>query len=327
MRLVSFVVGTPIGPLTRVGAVLADGRYADLEAAYRGSLLAGGLSPAGAHRLSRAAVPSDMVGFIENGDIALDAARRGLEFVAAGGEAGPDGARLAYDPGEVKLLSPLPRPPLIRDFMAFETHLRNIYPKLGREIPPAWYELPVYYKGNPSAVGADGEVVAMPSYAERLDFEFEFAAVIGRGGANIPAERALSHVYGYMIYNDFSARDIQQKEMSVGLGPAKGKDFSRAHVFGPWLVTADEIPDVYALAMSATVNGKPWTDSSTATMHWRFEEMIAHASRDEELVPGEIFGSGTVGGGSAMEMGSFLTHGDRVALTVERLGTLTNTVG
>ncbi|MDR3473697.1 MAG: fumarylacetoacetate hydrolase family protein [Devosia sp.] len=327
MRLVSFVVTTPIGRLTRVGAVLANGRFADLEVGYRNLLVAGTYSTSAARRLSNAAVPGDMVAFIENGEAGLAAARDALEWIATADDRSADGTRLSYAPSEVKVLAPIPRPPLIRDFMAFEAHLKNIYPKLGRDIPPAWYELPVYYKGNPSAVGADGDVVAMPSYAERLDFEFEFAAVIGRGGADISRDKAMAHIYGYMIYNDFSARDIQQREMSVGLGPAKGKDFRRAHVFGPCLVTADEVPDVYSLGMKAWVNDKAWTDSSTSTMHWRFDQMIAHASTSEELVPGEIFGSGTVGGGSAAEVGSYLSRGDKVVLEVDRLGTLSNTVG
>ncbi len=327
MRLVSFVVETPVGPLTRVGAVLPDGRYADLQAAYHAHLATSGVAPAGAARLAAATVPADMVAFIENGDRALDAARQAIEWLAASGDIGPDGARLACAAGNVRLLAPIPRPPLIRDFMAFEQHLKNIYPKLGREIPKQWYELPVYYKGNPSATGADGDIIAMPSYAERLDFEFEFAAVIGRGGKNISRAGAMDHIYGYMLYNDFSARDIQQREMAVGLGPAKGKDFTKAHVFGPWLVTADEIPDIYALKMTATVNGASWTDSNSSTMHWRFDQMLAHASMDEELVPGEIFGSGTVGGGSAAEMGQALYAGDRVVLTMDRLGTLSNAVG
>jgi 2-keto-4-pentenoate hydratase/2-oxohepta-3-ene-1,7-dioic acid hydratase in catechol pathway len=137
----------------------------------------------------------------------------------------------------------------------------------------------------------------------------------------------MEHIYGFMIYDDFSARDIQKREMSVGLGPAKGKDFGKAHVFGPWLVTRDEIPDVYNLAMMAEVSDVSWCTSSTGTMYWRFEDMIAHASRDERLVPGEIFGSGTVGGGSAAERGEVLKRGDAVALRVERLGTLNNRIG
>ena len=328
MRLVSFELDTPIGPLTRVGAVLADGRYADLQSAYRAHLQTNGtVSPSGAGRIAAAVVPTDMVGFIENGAEGLDAAAAALEWIGANGDVGPDRACLAFARDEVRLLAPIPRPPLIRDFMAFETHLKNIYPKLGRDIPPQWYELPVYYKGNPSAVGADGDTIEMPAYATNMDFEFEFAAVIGRGGANIAAADAMGHIYGYMLYNDFSAREIQQREMAVGLGPAKGKDFQRGHVFGPWLVTADEIPDIYALGMRASVNGKPWCDTSTATMHWRFDKMIAHASMNEMLVAGEIFGSGTVGGGSAAEMGSVLNKGDEVTISMDRLGTLTNAIG
>ncbi len=327
MRLVSFELSTVTGPLTRIGAVLQDGRYADLQSAYRAVLGDNGASKEGAARLAAATVPSDMVAFIQNGPTALDAAQSALDWVTAKDETGPDGATLVFAPEAVTLLAPIPRPPLIRDFMAFEQHLKNIYPKLGREIPPQWYELPVYYKGNPSAVGADGDVVPMPAYATNMDFEFEFAAVIGRGGSDIQRADAASHIYGYMVYNDFSAREIQQREMSVGLGPAKGKDFQKGHVFGPWLVTADEIPDIYALRMQATVNGQPWCDTSTSTMHWRFDQMIAHASMNEMLVAGEIFGSGTVGGGSAAEVGKSLAKGDKVVLTIDRLGTLSNAIG
>jgi 2-keto-4-pentenoate hydratase/2-oxohepta-3-ene-1,7-dioic acid hydratase in catechol pathway len=325
MRLVSFELPTPAGALVRIGAVLPDGRYADLQSAYRAVLAGNGASKEGAARLAAATMPSDMVAFIENGVTALDAAQSALDWVVANGDI-HDGATLAFAPEAVKLLAPIPRPPLIRDFMAFETHLKNIYPKLGRDIPPEWYNLPVYYKGNPSAVGADGDAIDMPVYATNMDFEFEFAAVIGRGGTNIVREEAHKHIFGYMIYNDFSAREIQQREMSVGLGPAKGKDFERGHVFGPWLVTADEIRDVYALGMKAQVNGQPWCDTSTSTMHWRFDQMIAHASTNERLVPGEIFGSGTVGGGSAGEMGKTLGRGDEVILSVDGLGTLTNRI-
>ncbi len=327
MRLVSFELSTVTGPVTRIGAVLPDGRYADLQSAYRAVLGDNGASREGAARLAAATIPSDMVAFIQNGVTALDAAQSALDWVMVKSEVGPDGATLVFAPGAVKLLAPIPRPPLLRDFMAFEAHLKNIYPKLGREIPPQWYELPVYYKGNPSAVGADGDPVPMPVYATNMDFEFEFAAVIGKGGSNIQRADAASHIYGYMIYNDFSAREIQQREMSVGLGPAKGKDFEKGHVFGPWLVTADEIPDIYALRMQASVNGQPWCDTSTSTMHWRFDQMIAHASMNEMLVAGEIFGSGTVGGGSAAEMGKSLARGDEVVLSIERLGTLRNAIG
>lgn len=321
MRLISLEVPGAVGLETRIGCVLDDSTVVDLNAAYR-SLLESrrGLESAAAERLAAAILPTSMRRFIEGGSLTLDAARETLESLDA-----VDNLPNVFAKG-VRRLPPLPDPPLVRDFMAFEQHLKNIYPRLGREIPPAWYELPVYYKANPASLGADGDAITIPSYADELDFEFEFAAVIGRGGSDIPAARAADHIYGYMIYNDFSARTIQQKEMSVGLGPAKGKDFHRGHVFGPWLVTADEVPDVYDLSMHAEVNGREWSRSSTSTMHWRFEDMIEHASRDEPLQTGEIFGSGTVGDGSAAERGESLKAGDRVVLTMDVLGTLSNHV-
>ena len=319
MKLISFRIATHFGQEVRIGALDGNEAVIDLQSAYRRSLVERGLTEAAAARVSAAVIPSDMVGFMEGGDHALDAAREAMSWAASNGEG-------TLPLSEARLLSPVPRPPLIRDFMAFETHLKNIYPKLGREIPPAWYELPVYYKGNPSSVGAHEEDVAMPSYADELDYEFELGMVIGIGGKDIPAERAMDHVFGFMIYDDFSARAIQAQEMSVGLGPAKGKDFGNAHVFGPYLVTKDEIPDIYNLRMVCRVNGEVRCDESTATMHWRFEQLIAHASRDERLVPGEVFGSGTVGNGSGAEISRFLNRGDVVELEVERLGLLRNRV-
>jgi 2-keto-4-pentenoate hydratase/2-oxohepta-3-ene-1,7-dioic acid hydratase in catechol pathway len=326
MRLVSFAVPAVIGLQRRLGAVLDDDRLIDLNAGYELVLRRKhGLVEEGARRIAAAVLPASMRAFLEGGDVSDDAARSVLDAVAAGTHIEP--VEVSVRTETVVPLAPVPDPPLIRDFMAFEEHLLNIYPRLGREIPPAWYELPVYYKGNPASVGAAGDVIDLPSYAETLDFEFELAAVIGRSGIDIIPEDALDHVAGYMIYNDFSARDIQQQEMSVGLGPAKGKDFTKAHVFGPWLVTADEVPDIYDLSMRAEVNGRLWCESSTSTMHWRFEDMIAHASRNERLQVGEILGSGTVGGGSGAERGESLSPGDTVVLTVDLLGTLSNQVG
>lgn len=327
MRLVSFRAGTPDGPQLRIGAVLQDGSVVDLALAHRLMLENQGLTPAAARRISGALLPGDMVAFIEGGERSRAAAEEALEWAArAGHEESPGGLSVVRPLDEVDLLPPIPRPPLLRDFMAFETHLRNIYPKLGREIPPAWYEIPVYYKANPSSLAAHGDSIPMPPYARELDFEFELAAVIARPGRDIPRERAREYVFGYMIYNDFSAREIQSKEMSVGLGPAKGKDFVRGHAFGPWLVTADEIPDVYNLHMVARVNGEVWCEANSGTMHWRFEDMIAHASWGEELQVGEIFGSGTVGWGSGAERDTFLQPGDVVELEVKGIGVLRNTI-
>lgn len=320
MRLLSFGIETPLGPQVRVGCEGPDGAVIDLTLATEALLVRRrGLEREPARRIAAALVPPRMLAFIEGGSLTLDQAREVAEWAATSGDAPPP-------PAAITRLPVLPGPPLIRDFMAFETHLKNIYPRLGRDIPPEWYNFPAYYKGNPASLGADGDDIAIPDYCEQFDFEFELAAIIGRAGTDIPAERALDHIYGFTIYNDFSARDFQSREMTIGLGPAKGKDFEKGHVFGPVLVTRDEIPDPYALDMRATVSGRDWCQASSGSMHWRFEDMIAHASRQERLRVGEIFGSGTVGGGSANEFGGRLERGDEVALTVEHIGTLRNRV-
>ncbi|TXN29481.1 fumarylacetoacetate hydrolase family protein [Lacisediminihabitans profunda] len=331
MKLVSFETAGHHGRVAHLGALVtgdADtGELVDLGAATRALLAAEHIADEGARRIAAALVPSSLLGFIEGG-----ARSRGLadEALATALERGwdrdPHGARIRYDASEITHLPAISDPPLLRDFMAFEEHLLNVFPKLGREIPDEWYRRPVYYKGNPSAVGAHEQDVAIPTYADRLDLEFEFAAIIGRAGVDIPEEDALSYIFGYTVYDDFSARDIQEAEMTVGLGPAKGKDFLGAHVLGPVVVTADELGDPYALRMTAFVNGVNWTDGSSADMHWKFEQMIAYASRDELVRVGEVFGSGTVGHGSGVEQSKWLEPGDVVELTVEGIGTLRNRV-
>lgn len=323
MRLLSFEIETSFGPEARVGTEAGPDRVLDLTLAAALMLeRQRGIEASRARSIAEEAVPTRMLDFIAGSTFTLELAEEVLDWALKSGDAGRAWDMFTHG----RRLAVLPTPPLIRDFMAFEEHLENIYPRLGRDIPSEWYKLPVYYKGNSGSVGAHGEEISIPSYCENFDFEFEFAAVIGRGGSDITEENALSHIYGYTIYNDFSARDIQAREMSVGLGPAKGKDFNSAHVFGPVLVTRDEIPDAYALSMIAHINGETWCETSSAKMHWRFEQMIAHASRAETLRVGEIFGSGTAGGGSKAERGEALSRGDTIALNVEHIGTLENHV-
>lgn len=327
MKLVCFQVATAIGPVTRIGAVDANEDFVDLAAAWVGFATNLGATPDAATRLAAALFQPDMVGFIATGDVGLDAAHQALAWATDHPDDEDTTPRAHYAPGDVTLLPPIPRPPLLRDFMAFETHLRNIYPRLGRDIPPEWYNLPIYYKGNSGSLGAHGQDVPIPSWADALDYEFELAMVIGKPGKDIPREQAMEHVFGFMIYNDFSERGIQGREMSVGLGPAKGKDFHNAHVFGPYLVTRDEIADPYNLRMTSRLNGAVNCTENSRSMHWRFADMIAHASMSEALAVGEIFGSGTVGNGSLAERGESLKRGDVIELEVEGLGTLCNRVG
>jgi 2-keto-4-pentenoate hydratase/2-oxohepta-3-ene-1,7-dioic acid hydratase in catechol pathway len=327
LKLTSFKVSTGLDEQIRIGAVADQKRVLDLEACYRLSLLESGMTERAAARISRALLPSDMLDFIEAGEPARQAANAALDWASKQGAASAKkGITFSSKLSDLFLLPPIPRPPLIRDFMGFETHLKNIYPKLGLEIPPEWYKLPVYYKGNAGSVSGHNNPIHLPSYAQELDFEFEFAVVIGKGGINIPATQAMDHVFGYMIYNDFSARDIQSREMSVGLGPAKGKDFMGGHAIGPWIVTADEIEDIYNLKMTARINGEVYCDAHSSSHHWHFKDVIAHASMDEYIYPGEVMGSGTVGGGSGIEGDTYLKRGDVIELEMEGIGTLRNKV-
>lgn len=331
MRLLPFFTTSNAGRAVHLGALADgdadDGLLIDLTAATRALVAGKGAGTDAARRIAAALVPPAVVDFIAGGPVTLDTAGEALQAaVDTGRETDPIGAAIRYSTGSIERLPAVPDAPLLRDFMGFEQHLANIYPRLGRTIPPEWYELPAYYKGNTAALGAHGADIAVPAYADRLDIEFEVAAVIGPGGQDIAEEDALEHVFGWTVYDDFSARAIQSKEMAVGLGPAKGKDFIAGHVLGPMLVTADEIPDPYAMRLEARVNGEVWTQGSTGDMHWRFEQMIAHASRGEIVRTGEIFGSGTVAGGSGSEQDRTLDPGDVIELEVDVIGVLRNRI-
>jgi fumarylacetoacetate (FAA) hydrolase len=235
-----------------------------------------------------------------------------------------------YRESEFSFLPPIVRPPAFRDFYAFEQHVKTARARRGLEMPPAWYEQPVFYFSNPnSLIGHDAPVFAPAGCAE-LDYELELGIVIGRGGRDIAPERAWEHVYGFTIVNDLSARDLQRAEMSVGLGPAKGKDFATA--VGPWLVPRHELADRIAgekltLEMKARVNGRELSRGNVASLHHSIPRLIAHASRDAELFPGDLLGTGTVGTGCILELGpentgGWLKPGDVVELEVERIGVL-----
>ena len=197
-----------------------------------------------------------------------------------------------------------------------------------------WYERPVYYKGNRFNVVGHGAPVRMPRYTRAFDWELEFGILLGKGGRDIARDKAHEHIGGYVVFNDFSARDIQGREMGGRLGPAKGKDFDTGNAIGPVLVTPDEVPDPYGLEMTARINGQEVSRGHSRGMRYGFEEMIAYVSQDETLHPGEFFGSGTATlpesgrdrRGCGVEMGRFLQAGDVIELEVERLGVLRNTV-
>jgi 2-keto-4-pentenoate hydratase/2-oxohepta-3-ene-1,7-dioic acid hydratase in catechol pathway len=249
---------------------------------------------------------------------------------------------------QVRLLAPVPVPMQIRDFLVSEklfrqARLQNLRLRSQKEPnpeeavrqgleqgicnpPQVWYEQPIYFKANRFSVIGTETDVEWPSYSETFDYELEMGMFIGKTGKNILREDAGSHIFGYTIFNDMSARDAMNREMPVGLGPAKGKDFDTGNVIGPWIVTADEIPDPYNLQMEVRINGKFRSRGTLAEMHHKFEDMIAHVSKSETLHAGELFGSGTIGDGSGQEHGIYLSPGDVIELEIEKIGVLRNRV-
>src|SRR2546428_9371435 len=232
------------------------------------------------------------------------------------------------------LKAPVPALPTLRHFYAFEDHVKAARARRGLAMPGEWYEFPAFYYSNPHVICGPDDNVPYPSYAKALDYELEIACVIGRSGMDIPESEAEGHIAGYTILNDWSARDVQVGEMKIGLGPAKAKDFATS--LGPWLVTHDELqdrktaPGKFNLKMTAKVNNKQLSIGNMHEMHWTFPQMIARASQSVQLQPGEVFGSGTVGTGSLLELGpevhAWLKPGDIVELEIERLGVLRNKV-
>ncbi|MBZ0274772.1 MAG: fumarylacetoacetate hydrolase family protein [Anaerolineae bacterium] len=231
---------------------------------------------------------------------------------------------------------PVPRINSLRDFYAFEQHVKTANENRGRSVPKEWYDFPVFYFSNHNAVFGMEDTIPYPIGSDALDYELEVACVIGKEGRDISAEKAEEYIFGYMIFNDWSARDIQRREMAVGLGPAKGKDF--ANSFGPYLVTPDELadrhagrPGVYDLTMTARVNGVERSRGNWKDLYWSFGEMLARASAGVTLYPGDVIGSGTVGTGCLLELtkaqGPWLQPGDVVELEIERLGILRNVIG
>lgn len=324
MRLVTVELQTVLGRHQRLG-MLWQGGVLDVHLAG-GWLLRERGEPAW-RSLAGVLAPSALRPFLEAGAQAWHLLRDAVHALEALDELpqGPDGARLLHPIDELRWLAPLPDPTSLRDFYAFEEHVRTGFAKRGEDIPPAWFELPVYYKGNHRTIlGPDAEL-PWPRYTRELDFELEVAAIIGREGRNIPVERALDYVAGYTLMNDVSARDIQRKEMACRLGPAKGKDF--ATVLGPWLVTPDELPDMTHLPATVRVNGEVWSETDAGNPYWNFAQMIAHVSMDETLYPGDVIASGTVGRGCGLELGRLLAPGDLVELAVEGFGVLRNRVG
>jgi fumarylacetoacetate (FAA) hydrolase len=269
----------------------------------------------------------NMLRLIQAGETGLDEVRTALGNAAA---------QDLIPHERVRLHAPLTHPASVRDFYAFEAHVRQANASRGREVPQAWYEMPVFYFSNHQAIYGPNETIPYPAYTEALDFELELACIIGKTGKNIHENQAEAYIFGYTIFNDWSARDIQRQEMSVGLGPAKGKDFATS--LGPWIVTPDELQicatgrsGVYDLSMQARINGQPRSTGNFKDIYYSMGALISRASEEVWLYPGDVIASGTVGSGCLLELtagnGPWLQPGDVVELEISQLGVLHNPIG
>jgi 2-keto-4-pentenoate hydratase/2-oxohepta-3-ene-1,7-dioic acid hydratase in catechol pathway len=299
-------------------------RFATWEAAG-GTVHAGVVSDAGLHELPARATVLDLV-------------RAGLPAALEAGAAALEGPAVPLD--SVRLLPPL-RAPTVRDFVAFEEHVEGVRKAIDgvADVPAEWYQAPTFYFTNPYALIGAHDDVPVPPGSQVLDFELEVAVVVGRDGASLTPEQAREHIFGYTVLNDWSARDLQRREMKVLLGPAKGKD--SATTLGPWLVTADELEPYLdgdgflALDLRAYLNGELVGQDLLSNMGWPFEELISYASRGTVVRAGDVLGSGTCGnGGCLAELWGRsgrnepppLRPGDVVELTVEGIGTVRNRI-
>lgn len=257
-----------------------------------------------------------------DGDTVLDVGFDGdmVAFIEAGAPLGDERAV-----PDARLLAPLV-PRSFRDFLAFEGHLTNAYRNLGREVPAEWYDVPAYYRSMGTTVIGPDTVLPWPSYSRQLDHELELAAVIGRRCRDVAAADALDCVFGYTIWNDMSARDVQRRELPVGMGPAKAKEWDGSNVLGPCIVTSDEI-DLDTLELEVRINGERWGGDRISAMHHTFGDLIAYAAQDQTLLPGEVLGSGTATGGSGLELDRWIQPGDVIEMEAGPIGILRNTVG
>jgi 2-keto-4-pentenoate hydratase/2-oxohepta-3-ene-1,7-dioic acid hydratase in catechol pathway len=283
-------------------------------------------------------VEDDQVFVLPRGRTVAELVGRGLEWALYTGAEARKGRPVPL--ASVSLVLPY-KPPSIRDFVTFESHVEGVRRSIDHAVgvPEAWYDAPTFYFTNPHALYGPGEAVPRPAACRALDFELEVAAVLGRGGRDLGEAEAKDAIFGYTIFNDWSARDLQSREMQTGLGPAKGKDF--ASTIGPWIVTADELEDRHDadgfldLDCQVSVNGTRVGHDRLAHMHWTFAQMISYASRDSVVLPGDLLASGTTGGGGCLaelwgrngaQTPPPLEPGDRVMMTVEGIGTLAGDV-
>lgn len=332
MKVCTYIRQTPLGQFKRLGVFFNESTIVDVNLIWQKNLELEGFFNAKQRAFETA--PHLLSDFLTRyQDSSIEILEETMELFEDLTEQGilktNDGADLSFDlkdDEDVKLGCPIDKINCYRDFYAHEKHVAKGFEKRNEPIPEAWYEIPAYYKGATAGFIGPEDTIVWPHYTQKLDYELEFGIVIGKDGKNIKASEALDHIFGYTIFNDISARDIQKKEMAVRLGPAKGKDF--CSVVGPVIVTADEFAGAEPnLKMTATVNGKIWSEGYTGDSHYSWAQMIEHASKEEWVLATDFMGSGTVGTGCGLELDKWIQPSDIIELEIEKIGKLKNIIG
>lgn len=332
MKVCTFKRSSHLGVTKRLGLFLDEKTIIDVNFCWQAKFEKEGFySPDGRASLF---APSSLAQFLRlHQDRAIEKLKETLQLYESLAKEGMlktlTGADIAFhmmDVPQLKFDAPLDEINMYRDFYAHEKHVKKGFEKRNEPVPPAWYEIPAYYKGgNAGFIGQD-EIIPWPYYSDQLDYELELGVVIGRDGKNVKAKDIKKHIFGFTILNDISARDIQRKEMSIRLGPAKGKDW--CSIMGPVIVTFDEFNyEEPNLLMTASVNGEEWSRGQSGDCHYSWGEMIEHMGMEEWIRATDFIGSGTVGTGCGLELDKWIKPGDKLELSIERIGTLKNIVG
>lgn len=334
MKLVTFAIDTPVGEIRRVGAIRSkDGFYVDLAAGREALLKSQGMEQA--YQQAQLDCPSDMMDFIRAGDDALKKGYEVLDYAAEMGTEKVDGLTVVYDPATVTLLTPLTRPNTIRCFSLSERHMLNgiasmqdtaawggVKPSLTK-LPDEWYNLPTHYKTGTTEIYGPDELVPWPNITDKFDYELEIATIIGKRGRNVPEEEGEDYIYGWTLYNDWSTRDFQNREMSINLGPSLCKD--NASSLGPCIVTKDEY-DLYNANFTIRVNGEVW--SQTKVDFWfPLKHLVHYVTKVQTIFPGDVFTSGTLPFGAGCEIKKWIPEGGVVEFEAEGMGILRNYIG
>lgn len=333
MKLITFAVDTPVGEIRRVGAIRKDGFYVDLCAGRELMLTECGVQSPCAQ--AERECPSDMLRFIKGGDETLALAYEVLSRAESMGAEQISGLTVVYDPQSVRLLTPIPKPNTIRCFSLSEKHMLNgiasmqdtaawggVKPSLTK-LPDEWYNLPTYYKTGTTEIYGPEELVPWPALTGKFDYELEIATIIGKRGRNIPIEEGENYIYGWTMYNDWSTRDFQNREMSVNLGPGLCKD--NASSLGPCIVTRDEY-DLENAHFTIRVNGEVWSETQV-DFHFPLKKLVEYVSEVQTIYPGDIFTSGTLPFGAGCELKKWIPEGGVIEFEAEGMGILRNRIG